>query len=588
MVPNYDVTASLTARTDMSDDDEWWGDGLQVELFHAKTEREPGDRNFDRLGMDLHPEVFVVSATLVATFIFLTLSYQTAAAETFATIQSTITQYGSWFYIIVANVFVVFVVALAVSKYGEIRLGGVHATPEFSDFSWVSMLFSAGMGIGLMFWSVAEPIVHFSEPPGLFGVTSESPAAAESALAVTFFHWGIHPWAIYSLVALGLAFFSFNRGLPLTFRSIFWPLLGERIYGWPGHLIDILSVLATLFGLSTSLGLGVGQVNAGLHYLSQSYLPTTIPSATWVQVVLIVGITGIATLSVVAGLDGGVRRLSVFNVYVMLTLLGFLLVVGPTVFILDAYAQGVGTYVQSFAAMSLWTEAFADSGWQGSWTLFYWGWWISWSPFVGMFIARISEGRTVRQLLLGVLILPSMFSFFWMSVFGGSALFVELNTDGTMVEAVSADVSTAMFELFRFYPLAGLTSAIGILLVVTFFVISSDSGSLVVDHLTSGGKHDAPVNQRIFWAVMEGAVAAVLLLGGGLEALRTAAITTGVPFALVLLCMCYTVWVGLDNEYEILESQEFEEWMERLAAEEEISVDTDEADGAEELSPGDD
>jgi len=572
----------------VSDDDDWWGEGLQVELFHAQTEREPGDRNFDRWGMDLHPEVFAVSATLVALFIVLTLRYQTAAAETFATIQSTITAYGSWFYIVVANVFVVFVVAIAVSKYGKIRLGGVHATPEFSDFSWVSMLFSAGMGIGLMFWSVAEPIVHFDEPPGLFGAASQSPAAAEGALAVTFFHWGIHPWAIYSLVALGLAFFSFNRGLPLTFRSIFWPLLGERIYGWPGHVIDILSVVATLFGLSTSLGLGVGQVNAGLNYLSQSYLPMTVPIATWAQVALIAGITAIATLSVVAGLDGGVRRLSVFNVYVMLTLLGFLLVVGPTVFILDAYAQGVGTYVQNFAAMSLWTEAFGDSGWQGSWTLFYWGWWISWSPFVGMFIARISEGRTVRELLLGVLLLPSMFSFLWMSVFGGSALFVELNTAGSMVDAVSADVSTALFEMFQFYPLAGLSSAIGILLVVTFFVTSSDSGSLVVDHLTSGGKHDAPVNQRVFWAVTEGAVAAVLLIGGGLEALQTAAITAGIPFALVLLCMCYTVWVGLDREYEILESQEFAEWMERLADEEDVVVEVVESDFPEDVSPGDD
>jgi len=572
----------------MSDDDEWWGDGLQVELFHAQTEREPGDRNFDRWGFDLHPEVFVVSTALIAVFIILTLSFQTAAAEAFGTIQSTITAYGSWFYIIAANVFVVFVVALAVSKYGEIRIGGVHARPEFSDFSWVSMLFSAGMGIGLMFWSVAEPVVHFSEPPGIFGAASESALAAEGALAITFFHWGVHPWAIYSLVALGLAFFSFNRGLPLTFRSIFWPLLGERIYGWPGHVIDILSVLATLFGLSTSLGLGVGQVNAGLNYLSQSYLPTTIPIATWAQVALILGITAMATLSVVAGLDGGVRRLSVFNVYVMLILLGFLLVVGPTVFILDAYAQGLGTYVQNFAALSLWTEAFGDSGWQGSWTLFYWGWWISWSPFVGMFIARISEGRTVRQLLLGVLILPSMFSFFWMSTFGGSALFVELNTGGTMVDAVAADVSTAMFELFQFYPLASLTSAIGILLVVTFFVTSSDSGSLVVDHLTSGGKHDAPVNQRIFWAVTEGAVAAVLLLGGGLEALQTAAITAGIPFTLVLLCMCYTVWVGLGREYEILESQEFADWMERLAAEEEIAVEIDETDFPEDVSPGDD
>ena len=571
----------------MAEDDRW-GEGLQVELFHAKTERKPGDRNLVAWGFDVHPHVFFISGALVAVFIALTLLLGSRATSTFAAIQSAITSYASWFYILAANVFVLFVVAIALSKYGDIRIGGVGAETEFSTFAWVAMLFSAGMGIGLMFWSVAEPITHYDAPPGFFGASSQTPAAADGALAITFYHWGLHPWAIYGLVALGLAFFSFNRGLPLTFRSIFWPLLGERIYGWPGHLIDVLSVLATLFGLSTSLGLGVKQVNAGLNFLTGAYMPFTIPSATWVQVVLIGAITAMATLSVVAGLDGGVRRLSEANVYIMLSLLGFMLLVGPTVFILESYSQGLGTYAGNLAPLSLWTEAFEGSDWQGSWTLFYWGWWISWSPFVGMFIARISKGRTVRQLTLGVLLLPSMFSFLWMSTFGGSALFVELNTGGTMVDAVSADVSTALFELFQFFPLAGLTSLIGVVLVVTFFVTSSDSGSLVVDHLTSGGKHDAPVNQRIFWAVTEGAVAAVLLLGGGLQALQTASITAGLPFAFILICMCYTVWCGLRTEYDILQSEEFAEWMERLAEEGAIDVDVDESELVGGVSADDD
>jgi choline/glycine/proline betaine transport protein len=387
-------------------------------------------------------------------------------------------------------------------------------------------------------------------------------------MATTYFHWGIHPWAIYALVGLGLAFFAYNRGLPLTFRSIFWPVLGERIYGWTGHVIDVLSVMATLFGLSTSLGIGVQQVNAGLTVLSSQFLPTTVPQATWVQIALIGVITAIATLSVAAGLEGGVRRLSEINLYLMFGLLGLMLIVGPTLFVLGTFVSSIGTYVGVLPELAFWTETTGGTTWQSGWTIFYWGWWISWSPFVGMFIARISKGRTVREFVLSVLLLPSLFSFFWMSTFGGSALFVELRTPGTLVDAVNANVATAMFELFSFFPLTVLMSVLGVTLVVTFFVTSSDSGSLVIDHLTAGGKHDAPVFQRVFWAVIEGVIAAVLLIGGGLGALQTAAITTGLPFAVVLMFMCYTVYLGLKNEYEIMESDEFAEWLERLEARE--------------------
>ena len=558
-----------------ADDDEQLvgelSDGVQVELFHPDTERKPGDTNVQKLGIDVHPRVFPIACAVIALFIGLTLVFESSSAKVFGTGQTIISAGGGWFYILAVNIFILTILYFALSKYGDVRLGGIEADKEFSDFSWMAMLFSAGMGIGLMFFSVAEPISHFgSVPPFFQGVESGTEAAGTAGIAMTYFHWGIHPWAIYALVGLGLAFFSFNRGLPLTFRSVFWPLLGERIYGWPGDLIDILSVIATLFGLSTSLGIGAQQVNAGLTVLSGEYLSATVPQATWIQVVLIAGITAIATLSVATGLDGGVRRLSELNLYLMFAFLGLLLVVGPTLYLLRGFVSNIGTYVGVLPELAFWTQTAGGATWQSSWTIFYWGWWISWSPFVGMFIARISKGRTVREFVLAVLFLPALFSFFWMSVFGGSALFVELETSGTLVAAVNENVATALFELFSFYPLTALLSVLGVFLVITFFVTSSDSGSLVVDHLTSGGKHDVPVTQRVFWAVTEGAVAAVLLIGGGLGALQTAAITAGLPFTFILLLMCYTVYLGLDSELRIMESAEFAEWVQRLETREDV------------------
>ena len=546
-------------------------EGLQVELFHPDTERTPGDTNVERWGFDVHPTVFPIACAVIALFIGLTLVFESSSARVFGAGQTLISAGAGWFYILAANVFILVILYFALGKYGDIRIGGIEAETEFTRFSWMAMLFSAGMGIGLMFFSVAEPISHFGTVPPFFaGVESGTAAAGAAGMAMTFFHWGIHPWAIYALVGLGLAFFSFNRGLPLTFRSIFWPLLGERIYGWPGHVIDVVSVMATLFGLSTSLGIGVQQVNAGLTVLSGQYLPVTLPQATWVQVALVAGITAIATLSVATGLDGGVRRLSELNLYLMFAFLGLLLVVGPTLYLLRGFVSNIGTYVGVLPELAFWTQTAGGATWQSSWTIFYWGWWISWSPFVGMFIARISKGRTVREFVLAVLFLPALFSFFWMSVFGGSALFVELETSGTLVAAVNENVATALFELFSFYPLTALLSVLGVFLVITFFVTSSDSGSLVVDHLTSGGKHDVPVTQRVFWAVIEGAVAAVLLIGGGLGALQTAAITAGLPFTFILLLMCYTVYLGLDSELRIMESAEFAEWVQRLETREDV------------------
>ena len=563
----------------MADSDQQTGemsDGLQVELFHPESDREPGDTNIQAAGFDIHPVVFPVALVIIALFIAVTILLGDTASSAYTWLFNTIGDTFGWFYLLAVNVFIVTLLYFAFSRYGNIKIGGVEAEKEFSDFSWMAMLFSAGMGIGLMFFSVSEPLYYFQNPPSFFGAEAGTGGAAAAAMAQTFFHWGFHPWAVYGLVGLGLAFFSFNRGLPLTFRSIFWPLLGERIYGWPGHVIDLVTVFATLFGLSTSLGLGVAQVNTGLSYVGGDMLgAVSIPTGTWPQVALIAGITLIATLSVAAGLDGGVKRLSTLNLYLMFALLGFLVIVGPTVYIFGTWIEGLGAYFGNILALGFFTGTLneAANGTVTAWTVFYWGWWIAWSPFVGMFIARISKGRSVREFVLGVLFLPSMFSTLWLSVFGGSAMFNSLAGNGQALATYNEVGQTvAMFALLEQFPLGVVSGLLATLLVITFFVTSSDSGSLVIDHLTSGGKHDVPRTQRIFWALTEGLVASILLIGGGLTALQTAAITTGLPFALILCLMCYTVYLGLDNEYQILESEEFAETIQDLSDREDVDV----------------
>ncbi|ERG98297.1 MAG: choline/carnitine/betaine transport [Haloquadratum sp. J07HQX50] len=551
-------------------------DGLQVELFHPESDREPGDTNIQKWGFDIHPVVFPVALVVIALFIAVTLGMGDSASAAYTWLFNTVGDTFGWFYLLAVNLFIVTLLFFALSKYGKIKIGGVEAEKEFSDFSWMAMLFSAGMGIGLMFFSVSEPLYYLQTVPSFFGAEAETGAAASAAMAQTFFHWGFHPWAIYGLVGLGLAFFSFNRGLPLTFRSIFWPLLGDKIYGWPGHVIDLVTVFATLFGLSTSLGLGVAQVNTGLSYVGGDMLGVAnIPTGTIPQVALIAGITLIATMSVAAGLDGGVKRLSTLNLYLMFALLGFLLIVGPTVYIFGSWVEGLGAYFGNILALSFFTGTLgqAANGTPTAWTVFYWGWWIAWSPFVGMFIARISKGRSVREFIMGVLFLPSLFSTLWLSTFGGSALFNSLEGSGAAIATYNELGQTvAMFAMLEQFPLGALSGIIATLLVITFFVTSSDSGSLVIDHLTSGGKHDVPKAQRIFWAVTEGAVASILLVGGGLTALQTASITTGLPFAVILCLMCYTVYQGLRNEYQILESEEFAESIQDLTNQDEVEV----------------
>ena len=410
------------------------------------------------------------------------------------------------------------------------------------------MLISAGMGIGLMFWSVAEPIFHYQSPAPFFNAEGFTSQAADAAMVTTFFHWGLHPWAIYALVSLALAFFTFNRGLPLTMRSVFYPILKDRIYGFWGNAIDAIAVIATLFGLASSLGFGVKQVSAGLNFLFGS------PDTTIFQIILIAAITGLATISVVAGLDGGVKRLSQLNIVLAGAFFLFVLLVGPTVFIIGTMIESSGSYLQSLASLSTWTESLSGGSWQSGWTVFYWGWWISWAPFVGMFIARVSKGRTIREFVVGVVLVPTAISLAWMSTFGGAALKVQIDGTRDVVAAVNDNVATALFDLLQAFPLTTLTSFAGVILVMSFFVTSSDSGSLVVDHLTSGGKLESPVPQRVFWAIMEGAVAGILLLGGGLLALQSAAVASGIVFALVILVSIYSMRKAFSNELKALDA----------------------------------
>jgi choline/glycine/proline betaine transport protein len=455
------------------------------------------------------------------------------------------------------------------------------------------------MGIGLMFFGVGEPIWHLNFPH--LGAEAGTAAAGEVAMAVALFHWGFHPWAIYALVGLSLAFFSFNRGLPLTFRSIFWPVLGERIYGWPGHVIDILTVFATLFGLTTSLGLGALQINAGLNFLGENVgAAPAIPQTEIVQVGIIAAVTAVAVVSVAAGLDGGVRRLSNLNLLLMLGVLASVIVLGPTLFILGMIPQGLGQYFGNFFDLAFYSGAlgagasYAYDAFLVDWTVFYWAWWIAWSPFVGMFIARISKGRTVREFIAGVLVLPVLFSVVWFGALGGTAIDMELaeSTAGTIADPmIQQELGTevAMFAMFSEMPGTLILSGVAILLTATFFVTSSDSGSLVIDHLTSGGKHDAPVTMRIFWAVTEGAVAATLLVAGGdaaLDALQAAAITTGLPFAFILVFMMYAIMRGLRREYRVLESEAFQERVSEMAEEGELVIERAGGEVVTDISPG--
>ncbi len=517
-----------------------------------ETEYEVGQDNLTRWGMDVHHPVFWISAGLVLLFVLGVLIAPEAAKGMFDGAKWWSIGAFDWLFMVGGNIFVVFCLVLIFLPVGRIRLGGQGAKPQFTTMSWFAMLFAAGMGIGLMFWSVAEPTAYYTgwyKTP--LDVAASTPEAAQKAMSATMFHWGLHPWAIYAVVALSLAFFSYNKGLPLTIRSAFYPLIKDHSWGPFGHLIDTVAVLATLFGLATSLGFGAKQASAGLSYLFG------LDAGITTQIAIIILVTSIALVSVLRGLDGGVKILSNLNMSIAAVLLLFVLFVGPTAVIFATMGDTLVGYVGDIFSYSNWTGR-EDEAWMQGWTVFYWAWWISWSPFVGMFIARVSYGRTVREFIIAVLLIPTLVTLVWMSVFGGSAL-DQIQTGVGALAGGLDKVELAMFQMLENLPLATLTSSIGIILVLVFFITSSDSGSLVIDAITAGGKVDAPDVQRIFWVVIEGVVAAVLLFGGGddaLTALQAAAITVGLPFTVVLIAMCLCLYLGLRHEHIYVETKD--------------------------------
>lgn len=475
----------------------------------------------------LNKPVFIsASVAIFLLLIFAVIAPQTANTV-FETTQALIVDNASWFYVLSVALILIATVYLGLSRYGNIRLGPDHAQPDYSFVSWLSMLFAAGMGIGLMFFGVAEPVMHYLAPPTADAQTTE---ALREAMKTTFFHWGFHGWAIYGVVALILAYFSFRHNLPLTMRSALYPMIGNKIYGWPGHAVDIFAVISTIFGTATSLGLGAAQINSGLNYL------LGVEVSAFNQILLMIGIIAIAIVSVVSGLDKGIKRLSEINMVLAVALLTFILLLGPTVFLLQAYIQNTGAYLADIVRNTFNLFAYDKTEWFGGWTIFYWGWWIAWAPFVGLFIARISRGRTIREFILGVLIIPSAFTFLWMTVFGNSAIdFIISNPELGLGNMVNDNTSAALFLFFENLPLTEILSTIAIVMVVIFFVTSCDSGAMVVDMLCSFGKNDTPVWQRIYWALGVGVVAAILLAAGGLNALQTMTIASALPFAVIIL-----------------------------------------------------
>ncbi|WP_165674109.1 BCCT family transporter [Metapseudomonas otitidis] len=475
----------------------------------------------------LNPPVFFGSAALILALVLYSTLAREQAQDLFGQLQNWIIVNASWFYVLTVALILITVVFLAVSRFGDIKLGPDHSQPAYRNSTWFAMLFSAGMGIGLMFFGVAEPLMHYANPP--VGDPS-TVAAAKEAMKLTFFHWGLHAWSIYAIVALILAFFCFRHDLPLTLRSALYPLIGDRIYGPIGHAVDIFAILGTVFGVATSLGYGVLQINSGLNHLFG--LPVTVP----VQLGLIAATCALATLSVASGLDRGIKLLSEFNLILAVILLGLVLVLGPTVFLLKAFVQNTGGYLSEIVSKTFNLYAYEPTDWIGGWTLLYWGWWLSWSPFVGLFIARISRGRTIRQFVCGVLFVPAGFTLLWMTVFGDTAIHMVLQQGvHSLVETVAQDSSLALFAFLEQFPFSSVLSLVAILMVVVFFVTSADSGALVVDMLASGGQPVTPLWQRLFWSTLMGVVAMALLLADGLKALQTATIASALPFSVVLL-----------------------------------------------------
>ncbi|CAN7721876.1 BCCT family transporter [Rhizobium sp. LjRoot98] len=485
----------------------------------------------------INPPVFFGSVTIILLFVAVAAIFPGRAEAIFGALQASILASFGWLYLLAVGIFLFGILILAFGRYGDLKLGPDDSQPEFRYVSWVAMLFAAGMGIGLMYFAVGEPMTHFAAPPQADPLTI---AAKREAMSITFFHWGIHAWAIYSVVGLSLAYFGYRYNLPLTIRSGLYPLLKERINGPIGHMVDIFAICGTLFGIATSLGFGVLQINAGLNFL------LGVPVSAVVQSILIVAISAIATVSVVSGLDKGVRILSELNLIVAVALMVFVLVVGPTSQLMRDFVQNIGLYLDTFLLRTFNIYAYEPTPWIDSWTLFYWAWWISWSPFVGMFIARISRGRTVREFVVAVLFVPTTFTFFWMTVFGNTAMEIDQGVAaGDLGRAISQDISVGLFQFFQYLPFPAITSTLAVALVAIFFVTSSDSGSLVIDTIAAGGETNTGTAQRIFWCSLEGLVAIVLLLTGGLSALQSATIASALPFVFVMMALLVGLFKGM-------------------------------------------
>ncbi|MGO1751191.1 MAG: BCCT family transporter [Psychroflexus sp.] len=505
-----------------------------------KFSREDQSTKF--LGLVVNKTVFLATIAVIISSVVFTLVFQSEAEYYFNIAQDYVSTHGGWIYTLAVNLFIVFCIYVALSKYGNIRIGGKGAKPDFNLWSWFAVLFSAGIGNGLVLFSIADPVRDFLDPPRLAG--EKSSLIAQEAINFSFLHHGIHGWAIYSVVGLSLAYFTFNRKMPLTLRSAFYPILGNRIYGWMGNVIDIMAVITTMFGLATTIGFGVGQINSGFTHVFG------LPSSLFYQILIIVAVTFAATISAFSGVNKGVKILSQLNVRVALIIFALVLILGPTTFILKSYIQNIGSYLVNFVDMSTWTESLQNTSWQKTRTIMYWGWWISWSPFVGIFIARISKGRTIKEFILCVLILPALVTFLWFSAFGGVTMRDILGGDTAMIAAVNDNISTALYVFFDKFPLAIVLKSLGVILICSFIITSADSGALVINSITSGGKLKTPGFQRVIWAVATGTIAAVLMYGGGLNALQTAVTVTGIPFAILLIMMCFSLYSGLKEDYE--------------------------------------
>ena len=509
------------------------------------TDYQVGQDNVQKWGFDIHNPVFGISAGLIILFLSALLLVDPATAkETLNSVRNSIMADFDVFFMWSTNFFVFFTMVLIVSPLGKIRIGGVEAKAEHSTISWMAMLFAAGMGIGLLFWGVAEPTAYFTNWWGTpFNVEPLTAEAKSLALAATIYNWGIHGWAIYGIVALSLAFFAYNKGLPLSIRSVFYPIIGDRAWGWAGHIVDILAVLATLFGLATSLGLGAQQAASGINHVF-GY-----DGGIGLQLSVIAFVTLIAIFSVIRGIDGGVKVLSNINMLFAFALLIIVIILGFDV-VMVSIPETFVAYAQNFVGLSN-PHGRDDTAWMHGWTVFYWAWWISWSPFVGMFIARISKGRTVREFLCAVIFIPTLVTLVWMATFGGIAIDQVVNNVGELGANGLTDISLSLFHVYDAMPYGKVLSVLSIILVLIFFITSSDSGSLVIDSITSGGKIDAPVPQRIFWATVEGTIAGVMLWVGGtevLQALQAGVVTTALPFTFVLLIMCVSLIKGLNSE----------------------------------------